>query len=178
MSNEDQNHVGRLLTEGWDLYVEGGKKLEAAAKNYAEALPKVPNGHWRLVDLYGQYGHILVRLGRYADAEVNFIAAIETAMNLTNDSASIEVQFARFCLGEFYIKMRLFEKALETVMPGLEYREWKHICILDQIVYQAYVGLGDDVASAVAEERLLQSLPDKIDKDQRIKQCREAVWRG
>jgi Tfp pilus assembly protein PilF len=113
----DQSEALRLAAEGFDLWQSG--RLSEADARYRSAVGIADPRHYRTPDIHGQYGALLTRLHRSAEAGQHLETALRLELQNDPDEASAPVLAARYLLGEHYLSVGEGESARRVVAPSL-----------------------------------------------------------
>lgn len=142
----------RQFTKACDLLQDLVAKLEAALKS-----PEVVG--WRVPELQLELARAYEALSLDVEAEAAFSAAGATAKRLNGDPTSEE--FVQFSLGEFYLRRRMYERALATseFIPvcGPSPDSW----LLLHVRAKAYAGLGRASEARESAQGYIAAAPDK-----------------
>jgi hypothetical protein len=95
----------RQFTKAYDLLEDLIAKIQNALQS-----PNIV--HWRIPALQLELARAYEALSRDEEAEATFAAAAESA-NRINDGPTSE-EFVQFALGEFYLRRRMYDRALVT----------------------------------------------------------------
>lgn len=121
------------FTKAWDLLEDLIAKIQTALRS-----PETID--WRIPGLQLEMARAYEALSRDEQAEATFAAAAESAKRINDGPISEE--FVHFALGEFYLRRRMYDRALEASRFIREGGPSEDAWLLFYIRASACVGLG------------------------------------
>lgn len=133
-STEMESAFGyRQFTKAWDLLEDLIAKIQTALQSPAIV-------EWRIPGLQLELARAYEALSRDEEAEATFAAAAESAKRI-NDGPTSE-EFVQCALGEFYLRRRMYERALVTSQFFRDGGPSEDAWLLFNIRVRACAGLG------------------------------------
>lgn len=114
----DRQQASRLAKAGFDLWQEG--RLEEAVERYREALTVADPGYFATPEYHGELAHVLAALGRDEESRMRYETYLDLLINRREPPNNLELDVARYFVGQHLLKMGLSSEALTTIQPSLE----------------------------------------------------------
>jgi Flp pilus assembly protein TadD len=167
----DRKMASHRAKEGFDLWQEG--RLEEAVERYREALTFADPEYFSTPEYHGELAHVLAALGRDDESRTQYEKYLDSLIKRPDPVNNLEVDVARYFLGQHLMKMRLPSEALAVVEPSLRRpHDPKDLLGALRVVYaQALWRLGrldearqaaQDAMSVELSERMRQTIRDEL----------------
>lgn len=151
----DQNKAKILADEGLELI--GAERYDEAESKYLEALKLIDPNHWSTQDIHGQFGMLLSKMGRNAEALEQYDLSLQSALHCYPPE-SVSVTLARYFLADCYMRQEKYGETIKAVKPSLEIdceNKWLVCFVAAQIHYK----LGDEGSSDYYASQVLLLAP-------------------
>jgi tetratricopeptide (TPR) repeat protein len=158
---QDEQHWS-LETEAMELW--GAGRLAEARTKFEAAIALCPAAHSKLGMYRWGYAGVLAELGCDAEAGTQLELALEHELAEAGGEHSPGVAVARCFVGDHYVKVGDYQRALDVIAPSLP-ATGKANSLLKRVEAHALAGLGREVEAQVAAAAALAAAASDEQRD-------------